>query len=371
MSLANHHRWMAEALRQARKGFYSAHPNPRVGCVIVRDDSMLGAGWHEFTGGPHAEVNAIAAAGDTAGTDFYVTLEPCSHYGRTPPCVDAVIAAEPARVIVAMQDPNPEISGRGIERLRDSGIEVIVGVLQAEARDLNPGFIKRMERRLPFVSIKMALSLDGRSALANGVSKWITGEPARRDVQFLRARCSAILSSAQTVLADNPSLNLRLSNRDLGQARELRHPVRVLVDSKLRLSGDEELFSTQGEIWIYTCSTDAVSKAGLIDRGARVIEMEADDKGRVPLPAMLQDMAQRGINEVHTECGAGLAGALIERQLADQIVLYQAPFLLGDKARGGFELGELTAMEQRVTCRIYDTRQLGKDLRLTMNLNQD
>lgn len=371
MSLANHHRWMAEALRQARKGFYSAHPNPRVGCVIVRDDSMLGAGWHEFTGGPHAEVNAIAAAGDSAGADFYVTLEPCSHHGRTPPCVDAVIAAEPARVIVAMQDPNPEISGRGLERLRNSGIEVVVGVLEAEARDLNPGFVKRMERRLPFVSIKMALSLDGRSALANGVSKWITGEPARRDVQFLRARSSAILSTAQTVLADNPSLNLRLSNRELEQARELRHPVRVLVDSKLRLSGKEKLFSTQGEIWVYTCSADAVSKASLIDRGAQVIEIDADNTGRVSLSAMLQDMARRGINEVHTECGAGLAGALIERQLADQIVLYQAPYLLGDQARGGFELGELTTMEQRITCRIYDIRQLGKDLRLTINLNQD
>lgn len=371
MSSASHHRWMAEALRQARKGFYSAHPNPRVGCVIVRDDSMLGAGWHEFTGGPHAEVNAIAAAGDSAGADFYVTLEPCSHHGRTPPCVDAVIAAEPARVIVAMQDPNPEISGRGLERLRDSGIEVVVGVLESEARDLNPGFVKRMERRLPFVSIKMALSLDGRSALANGVSKWITGEPARRDVQFLRARCSAILSSAQTVLADDPSLNLRLSKQDLGQARKPRHPVRVLVDSKLRLSGKEKIFSTEGEIWVYTCSADAVSKAGLIEQGAQVIEIDDDGAGRLSLPAMLQDMAGRGINEVHTECGAGLAGALIEQQLADQMVLYQAPHLLGNQARGGFELGELTAMEQRTTCRICDIRQVGKDLRLTLNLNQD
>jgi len=371
MSSTEHHRWMAEALRQARKGLYSTHPNPRVGCVIVRQGEMLSAGWHEYTGGHHAEVNALAGVEIPPGADFYVSLEPCSHHGRTPPCVDALIAAAPARVIVAMQDPNPDVSGRGLEQLRGSGIEVISGVLESQARELNPGFIKRMEQRMPFVSIKMALSLDGRSALNNGVSKWITGEPARRDVQFLRARSSAILSSAQTVLADNPSLNLRLSKAELEQDCDVRHPVRVLVDSKLRLSGNEKVFSTTGEIWIYTCSGDTKAKARLLDRNALVIDLAGDDSGQVSLSAMLADMAQRGINEVHTECGSRLAGALIEQQLADQIALYLAPHLLGDSARGGFDLGELTAMEQRKPCRICDIRQVGEDLRLTLNLNQD
>ncbi len=370
-STEQHHRWMAQALRLARKGYYTTHPNPRVGCVIVKDGVVVGEGWHEFTGGAHAEVNAIQSAEIPAGADFYVTLEPCSHHGRTPPCVDALIAARAARVIVAMQDPNPEVSGRGLEQLRASGIEVISGVLESEARQLNRGFIKRMELKLPFVSIKMALSLDGRSALANGVSQWISGDAARRDVQYLRAGAAATLSSAQTVLADDPSLNLRLSKQELGQSLEPRQPVRVLVDSQLRLSGSEKIFSTEGEIWIYSCSKNEVAKQQLRDAGAQVIEIIAADSGQVSLADMLRDMAARGINDVHTECGSRLAGALIEQQLADQLLLYLAPHLLGDRARGGFDLGELTAMEQRQTCRICDIRQVGEDLRLNLSINRE
>ncbi len=365
------HHWMAEALRQARRGFFSTSPNPRVGCVIVNNGEMIGAGWHEYTGGPHAEVNAIDSAPVPPGADFYVTLEPCSHHGKTPPCVDALIAAKPARVIVAMPDPNPRVGGRGLERLRASGIEVICGLLEQQARELNPGFVKRMEQGLPFVSIKMASSLDGRSALKNGISKWITGEPARRDVQFLRAQASAILSSAQTVIDDNPSLNLRLGSRDLGQARAPRQPVRVLVDSELRLNGDERIFDTEGEIWVYTRSADADKKQRLAASGAQVVDIEGASDGQVSLPALLRDMASRGINEVHTECGRRLAGALIDQQLADQVVLYLAPHLLGDQARGLFDLGELTTMEQRKTCNIRDIRKIGDDLRLTMTINRE
>ncbi|MDH3760518.1 MAG: bifunctional diaminohydroxyphosphoribosylaminopyrimidine deaminase/5-amino-6-(5-phosphoribosylamino)uracil reductase RibD [Gammaproteobacteria bacterium] len=370
-SSAQHHRWMAQALRLARKGFYSAHPNPRVGCVIVKNDVLLGEGWHQFTGGAHAEVNAIQSTVIPAGADFYVTLEPCSHHGRTPPCVDAVIAARAARVIVAMQDPNPEVSGRGLEQLRKSGIEVISGVLESEARQLNRGFIKRMQQQLPFVSIKMALSLDGRSALANGVSQWISGEAARRDVQYLRAGASAILSSAQTVLDDDPSLNTRLGSEELNQSLAPRQPVRVLVDSQLRLSGKEKIFSTDGEIWIYSCSENEAVKRQLRDSGAQVIDISATESGQVSLQAMLRDMAARGINDVHTECGPRLAGALIDQQLADQLILYLAPHLLGDQARGGFSLGELTTMDRRKTCRICDIRQIGEDIRLTLNLEQE
>ena len=370
MPAAAHHRWMAEALRYARRGFYSTTPNPRVGCVIVRDGAMLGAGWHEYTGGPHAEVNAIQAAGDTAGADFYVTLEPCSHHGRTPPCVDAVIAAGAARVIVAMQDPNPQVGGRGLQQLREHGIDVISGVLEAEARELNRGFIKRMRQGLPFVSVKMALSLDGRSALANGASQWITGEAARRDVQFLRAEASAILSSAATVLADDPALDVRLGKADLQQQLEPRQPVRALVDSQLRLRGDENIFGCGGEIWIYTSSADGASKDRLQQAGARIIEVAADAQGHASLHAILHDLAARGINQLHTECGSGLAGALVAQGLADRIVLYLAPHLMGDRARGAFALGELVSMDQRRPCRIRDVRQVGDDMRLILELEK-
>ena len=365
----SHHYWMAEALRQARKGLYSTPPNPRVGCVIVAEDKMVAAGWHGYSGGPHAEVNAINAAEIPIGADFYVTLEPCSHHGKTPPCVDALIEAKPARVIVAMQDPNPQNNGRGLEILRNHGIEVITDVLGPEARELNRGFVKRMEQGLPFVSVKMACSLDGRSALKNGISQWITAKPARRDVQLQRARASAIFSSAQTILDDDPSLNLRLSKQDLKQIFEVRHPVRVIVDSRLRLSGNEKVFSTQGDIWIYTLSRDEDKKERLTSRGATLIELEADESGHISLPALMRDLADRGINEVHTECGQRLAGALLSQQLVDQVVLYLAPHLLGSQARGGFDLGELTDMEQRKSCSIRDIRQVGDDLRLTLNVN--
>jgi diaminohydroxyphosphoribosylaminopyrimidine deaminase/5-amino-6-(5-phosphoribosylamino)uracil reductase len=284
-------------------------------------------------------------------------------------CVDALIAIKPARVIVAMEDPNPQVKGRGLAKLRAHGIEVVTGVLATQAHELNPGFIKRMQQGMPFVSIKMASSLDGRTALKNGISQWITSPPARHDVQWQRAEASAILSSAQTVLDDDPSLNVRLSQEDLKQSCAVRQPVRVLVDTKLRLTGDEKIFSTPGDIWIYTLEQNADKQARLIDRGARLIEGRASSSGHVCLTTMLQDMAQRGINQVHTECGQRLAGALINQQLADQIVLYLAPHLLGSAARGGFDLGELTAMGQRKSCKIREIRQIGDDLRLTLSVN--
>ncbi len=360
--------WMAEALRAARRGLYSTQPNPRVGCVIVKDDRRLATGWHEYTGGPHAEVNALASAEIPPGADFYVTMEPCSHYGRTPPCVDAVLAASPARVIVAMTDPNPEVAGRGLDKLRAAGVTVETGVLESEALALNPGFVKRMLHGLPHVSVKMASSLDGKTALNNGASRWITGEPARRDVQFLRARASAILSSASTVLADDPSLDVRLDRDDLGQERDVRQPPRVIVDSRLRLDGRQRIFTSGGEVWIYTTSNDATARARLEDRGAQVVAIDTAADGRVSLPAMLRDLARREISEIHCECGAKLAGALIEQGLADELILYLAPHLLGDAARGGFDLGELTAMDQRIDTRLRDQRQVGDDLRLTLSL---
>jgi len=366
---AEHRYWMAAALREARRGLYSTHPNPRVGCVVVKNGERVAAGWHEYAGGPHAEVNAIDAASIPAGADFYVTLEPCSHHGKTPPCVDALVAVEPRRVIAAAEDPNPQVGGRGLQILREQGIEVVSGVLEEQARELNRGFFKRMQQGLPFVSIKMASSLDGGTALANGVSKWITGEAARRDVQFQRARASAILSSAQTVIDDDPELNLRLTSADLGQRREPRQPVRVLLDSRLRLGGSERVFGSGGEVWIYTCDGDSARRQALESRGAQVIEVARGSGGSVSLDAVMRDLAARGINELHCECGPRLAGALIDAGLADQVLLYLAPHLLGSDARGVFDFGEITAMEQRRNCRICDIRRIGEDLRLTLKFD--
>jgi len=360
--------WMAQALQLARKGFYSTHPNPRVGCVVVSNQVLVSQGWHEFCGGPHAEVNAIENASIPPASDFYITLEPCSHQGRTPPCVDRLISLKPARVIVSMQDPNPLVAGQGIEKLRDAGIEVVQGILESEARDLNTGFVSRMERKRPFVRLKMAMSLDGRTALANGDSRWITGEAARFDVQRLRARSSAILTSATTVIADDPSLNLRLGRSELGQTVEVREPVRVILDSKLRLTANEKIFATKGAIWIYTLNNDAANLARFRDRGVDVTLLEDTANGRIDLARLMSHLAAREVNEVHSECGATLAGALIRQQLVDEVVVYIAPHLLGNQARGLFDLGEINLMDSRVNCRIDEVRKIGEDMRLRMSL---
>ena len=281
--------------------------------------------------------------------------------------MDAVIACQPARVIIAMLDPNSKVAGSGIHKLRQSGIEVITDLLENEARKLNRGFLKRMEQGLPFVSIKMAASLDGRTALANGASQWVTGEAARRDVQFLRAQSSAILTTAKTIIEDDPSLNLRLSKLELGQELEVRQPVRVIIDSKLCLTGKEKVFSQGGAILIYTLSDDQVKIDRLCRPGVEVIRAVAQG-AKICLPTMLRDLASREINEIHSECGQRMAGALVKHKLADQIVLYLAPHLMGSQSQGLFDLGELTDMKQRIDGRLTDVRQVGADLRITLAL---
>jgi diaminohydroxyphosphoribosylaminopyrimidine deaminase/5-amino-6-(5-phosphoribosylamino)uracil reductase len=363
----NHQYWMAQALRLARNGLYSTHPNPRVGCVVVKDEKLVAQGWHEFAGGPHAEVNAIKSGRVPASSDFYVTLEPCSHQGRTPPCVDQLIQLKPARVIIAMQDPNP-VAGAGVARLEAAGIEVINGVLETESRHLNPGFITRMEKGRPFVRLKLAMSLDGRTALNNGSSLWISGEAARQDVQLLRARCSAILTTASTVIEDDPSLNIRLSKQDLGQQVEVRHPVRVILDTQLRLSGREKIFQTSGEIWIYTLNANPRDIERLIATGAKVEVFENDAHGRINLIELMSHLAQREINEIHTECGQTLAGALVRERLVDEMLIYMAPKLMGSWSRGAFDLGEITHMSDSLDCSIEQIRKIGDDLRLTLSL---
>jgi diaminohydroxyphosphoribosylaminopyrimidine deaminase/5-amino-6-(5-phosphoribosylamino)uracil reductase len=367
----NHEYWMAQAIQLAHNGFYSTHPNPRVGCVVVKNSKLVAQGWHEFSGGPHAEINAIGNNQIPSGCDFYVTLEPCSHQGKTAACVDALIKRKPGRVIIAMQDPNPLVAGAGLAKLEAAGIEVINGVLETEARLLNPGFVSRLEKGRPFVRLKMATSLDGRTALKNGESKWITDKSARLDVQRLRARSSAVLTSAKTVKDDNPSLNLRLSKSDLGQNIEVRQPIRVIIDTKLQLTGKEKVFQSNGEIWIYTLSNSPIDIERLVAAGAHVSVLDDSCSGKINLAELMSHLAKREINEVHTECGQTLAGALIQQHLVDEIIIYMAPKLLGSRSMGAFDLGQLTHMSDSVNCNIEQLRMIGEDIRLTLSLKSN
>lgn len=355
---------MARALRLARRGLYTTHPNPRVGCVIVRDGEIVGEGWHERTGEPHAEVHALRAAGARArGATAYVTLEPCSHHGRTPPCSDALLGAGVARVVAAMCDPNPRVAGQGLARLAAAGVETASGLLEAEARALNPGFVSRMERRRPWVRVKSAMSLDGRTAMASGESQWITGAEARADVQRWRARADAVLTGSGTVLADDPSLNVRLDAAELGIDGELRQPWRVVLDTRLRTPAEARLLGLPGRVLLFSGPGGAERRAALEARGAEVCELGADARG-LDLQAVLRELAAREINEVHVEAGARLSGALIAAGLADELLLYVASSLLGDTGRGLFALPGLERLSERVELDIRELRSVGRDWRI-------
>jgi diaminohydroxyphosphoribosylaminopyrimidine deaminase/5-amino-6-(5-phosphoribosylamino)uracil reductase len=355
--------WMAQALRLAELGLYTTSPNPRVGCVLVKQNKVVGEGWHERAGEPHAEVHALRAAGKLAkGATAYVTLEPCSHFGRTPPCADALIVAGVDRVVVAMHDPTPLGAGQGLQKLRATGIAVECGLMETAARELNIGFVSRMTRGTPWVRSKIAASLDGRTALANGASKWITGEAARRDVQHWRARSCAVLTGIGTVVADDPQLNVR----EISCARQ---PLRVVLDSELRISLEAKILQG-GKTLIYTASSDVAKQQAIKACGADVVTLAGAD-GKVNMSAVMQDLAQRGINEVLVEAGRTLNGALLNAGLVDELVLYLAPQLLGDAARGLADLGELTYLQQRVALQWNDVRQVGDDLRIVAKLSKE
>lgn len=360
--------YMARAMQLARRGLYTTHPNPRVGCVLVRDAQIVGEGWHERAGQPHAEVFALRAAQERVqGATAYVTLEPCSHYGRTPPCADALIQAGVKKVIAAMVDPNPLVAGQGLARLTAAGIKTASGLLVAEARALNPGFISVMERKRPFVRIKMAMSLDGRTAMASGESVWITGEAARRDVQFWRAQAGAILTGIDTVLMDKPQLNVRLTAAELGIEGEVRQPVRVVLDSNLRFPLDAAVLKSAGKVLIYTCSTDATKMAALQNLNVSIRQFAGS---RLDLTAVLDALVLDGINEVHVEAGATLSGRLIEHGLADELILYMAPHLMGSTARPLFNL-PLAKMTERHALKIRDMRAVGQDWRIVADFQKE
>ncbi len=393
MTTAQDSHWMACALRLAERGLYSTSPNPRVGCVLVRDGKVVGEGWHQRAGEAHAEIHALSAAGEEArGATAYITLEPCSHHGRTPPCTDALLAAGVKRVVAAVQDPNPQVAGLGLEKLRAAGIEVECGLMEAAARELNIGFFSRMTRGMPWVRSKIAMSLDGRTALHNGTSQWITGKAARQDVQHWRARSCAVLTGIGTILADDPQLNVR-------EVETSRQPLRVVVDSYLRLPLTARILSAEytlspaplpggegicslspGEseargrarerVLVYTATQDAGKIAALEKAGARVTVLP-DANGRVDLSAALRDLTANGCNEVLVEAGSALNGALLQAGLVDELVLYLAPQLLGDMARGMAAMGELTDLNQSIELDWRDVRQVGSDLRIVAWVKRD
>ncbi|MCE0734633.1 bifunctional diaminohydroxyphosphoribosylaminopyrimidine deaminase/5-amino-6-(5-phosphoribosylamino)uracil reductase RibD, partial [Halomonas sp. G15] len=349
---------------------YTTHPNPRVGCVLVKDGRLVGEGYHARAGEPHAEVHALNAAGDAArGATAYVTLEPCSHHGRTGPCAVALIEAGVARVVVAMEDPNPAVAGRGIAMLREAGIEVTVGIAEDEARALNAGFVRRMDHGRPFVRLKMAMSLDGRTAMQSGESQWITGPQARRQVQRLRARASAVLTGVESVIFDNSRLTVRADQLGLDDAESIatRQPLRVIVDSRLRLPEAAACLTEPGRTLVVAVEGVEEERIERLTRaGAEVLTLPAGDDGRVDLDAVLRHLAEvEQANEVLLETGATLAGAMLDAGLVDEMQLFVAPTLLGGDARPLFQLAGIETMAHQRGLEILDIRAVGQDWRIT------
>src|SRR5215469_6102088 len=356
---------MQRALTLAARGLETTDPNPRVGCVIARTGRIVGEGWHERAGDHHAEVRALRAAGDqAAGATAYVTLEPCNHQGRTPPCVAALTAARIARVVYAIADPNPLVNGQGAHALRLAGVHVEAGLNADEARELNAGFIKRMQQGRPWMRLKLAMSLDGRTALANGESRWITGEAAREDVQRWRARSSAVLTGVGTVLADDPRLDVRLPAEG-GAAR--RQPLRIVLDTELRTPPEARLFDSPGEVLILTglASPEDERAATLTDRGARLESLPLEGS-HVALPAVLDRLGELELNEVLVEAGATLAGELLRQSLADELLLYVGPRLLGPSARALVAMPPLRELKDAPSFTLIEMQQVGEDLRLRL-----
>lgn len=360
---------MARAIHLAERGLYTTHPNPRVGCVLVRDGEMVGEGYHRRAGEPHAELNALVMAGERAqGATAYVTLEPCCHQGRTPPCSEGLIEAGVARVVVAMEDPNPQVAGQGIEALREAGIAVQTGLMEAQARALNPGFIKRMHQDLPWVRCKLAMSLDGRTSMASGESQWITGEAARQDVQRLRARSDAIVTGIGTVLADDPSMNVRIGIEALygveSDAYRLQ-PLRVVLDPMLEISTEARLLHLPGCALVIGHEAAPVERLNTLQEAGVEVGQLPGDADHIDLDLVLRSLAGRQINEVLIEAGPTLAGAALQAGAIDELIIYTAPHIMGDEARGLFRIPGLERMQDRIGLRIEDLRMVGGDIRIT------
>ena len=356
MFSSDDHAYMSQALQLAEKGLYSTSPNPRVGCVIVRDGKIVGSGWHVKTGQPHAEINALNIAGGAAqGATVYLTLEPCSHYGRTHPCAEALIRAKVAKVIIAMQDPNPLVAGKGTSLLKQSGINVQIGLMGEWAKDLNVGFVSRMTNNRPWVRMKIAASLDGKTALNNGVSQWITGEAARHDGHRLRARSCAVLTGIGTVLEDDPQLSVRFIETP-------RQPLRIIIDSRLKIPTTARVLRGEGEL-IFTTTDNKERISALKEVGAHPIILP-NEKGKIDLAGLMQILADFEINELLVEAGNRLSGAFIREGLVDELIIYLAPHLIGNRAMGMLQLPELTDLSEKYNLKIKDLRMVGEDIRI-------
>ena len=362
MFSSSDHIYMAQALQLAEKGLYSASPNPRVGCVIVNGSRVVGCGWHEKAGKPHAEINALKLAGAAArGSTVYLTLEPCSHHGRTPPCDEALIKAGVDKVVIAMNDPNPLVAGRGCELLKGFGIKVQTGLMEEEARILNIGFITRMTLNRPWVRMKIAASIDGKTALKSGASQWITSEPARRDGHRWRARSCAVLTGIGTILKDNSQLTVR-------HVETPRQPLRVVVDSRLEIKPDARVLRGEGEL-VFTANVSEGKIAELLNVGAQPIMMP-NEIGGIDLVRMMSKLADYEINELLVEAGSKLSGALIREGLVDELVIYLAPCLIGDSAQGMLSLPELENLSDKKALTIRDLRMIGTDIRIIARVRQ-
>lgn len=362
--------FMAQAIELAGKGIYSTRPNPAVGCVIVKDGRVIATGWHRKAGQPHAEIEALSHASESVeGATAYVTLEPCSHTGKTPPCADALIAAKVARVVVAMQDPNPLVGGNGIERLRQAGISVEVGLLEEDAHQLNQGFIRAMSQGLPYVRLKIAASLDGRTAMKNGESQWITGEVAREQVQLMRARHGAIVTGIGTVLADNPSLNVRLPKErlaSLGLSQETDQPIRVVLDAHLSMPLDAKMLGLDGRTILMTSKESARENPDLVEKlyqaGAEVVAVAAEEE-RLDIESVLRYLhEEEQIRDVMVEAGSIVAGAFVQSGFVNEIHAFIAPVLMGDKAKPMFSLLNLDCMADKVSLSFQSVTMVGQDV---------
>lgn len=360
---ADDHQFMSRALYLAKNGIYTTAPNPNVGCVLVKDGEVVGEGWHQKAGGAHAEINALMQAGKNAeGATAYVTLEPCCHHGKTPPCTDALIKAKVKRVVAAMIDPHSKVAGQGLKQLESAGILVEQGLLEEQAKSLNLGFIKRMQKGLPYVRCKLAMSLDGRTAMASGESKWITSAAAREDVQRLRAMSAAIVTGVGTVLMDDPSMTVRLEGID-------SQPLRVVVDTNLSMPTNAKMLKEKGKTVLMTCSADEHVIQALKDAGADIHMMPYCNTS-VDLKSVLEQLSDMHINDVLLETGATLSGAMLQAGLIDELIIYMAPILMGNEARGLFSLPGLESMQDKIELDIIEHRLVGQDIRITAKVRQ-
>ncbi|RKZ49661.1 MAG: bifunctional diaminohydroxyphosphoribosylaminopyrimidine deaminase/5-amino-6-(5-phosphoribosylamino)uracil reductase RibD [Gammaproteobacteria bacterium] len=375
MWTASDYHHMSRALQLARRGLYSTDPNPRVGCVIVKDDVVLSEGWHQKAGQSHAEIEALnntkqnQTSDNVSGATCYVTLEPCVHHGRTPPCTDSLINAGIKKVIAAVIDPNPLVAGKGLQQLNEAGIETASGLMEAEVAELNPGFTMRMQHGRPFVRCKLAMSLDGKTALHNGESKWISSPESRMDVQKLRARSSAIMTGIGTVIADDPSMNVRLSESS-EWAKCGRQPLRVVLDSELEISPEAKILNVSGDVIIFHQSNDKNRKEQLENIGAELVTVE-EARGSAFLKQVLNYLAtEKEINEILLETGSTLAGEMLQAGFIDELIIYIAPALFGQDAKSLFQLPMIEDMSDRISLDIADVRSIGKDIRIKATVNR-